>query len=56
MQNDLNQRYIMSRFNPCSASLMGGAMDSRVKIIKKTLKSIVRDYLPINFCQYFPRK
>ena len=39
MKDDLNQIYIMSKFNPCSVLLMGSATEPMVKIIKKPLES-----------------
>ena len=41
----LNQRYIMWKFNPSSASWIGVAEESMAKITKKPLQSVVRDRL-----------
>ena len=42
-KDDLNQRYIIWKFNLPCAPWMGGAMESMVKITKKALSSIVSD-------------
>ena len=43
MKDDLNQRYIIWKFNLPSAPWMDGVMESMIKITKRVLKSIVRD-------------
>ena len=43
-KDDLNQMYIIWKFNPPYPPWMGGAMESIAKIITIALKSIVRDF------------
>ena len=43
IKDDLNQRYIIWKFNLPCAPWMGGVMESMVKITKKALNSIVSD-------------
>ena len=43
IKDDLNQRYIIWKFNPPCAPWMGGAMESIVRITENALKSILRD-------------
>ena len=43
IKHDLNQRHVIWKFSPLCAQWGGGATESMVKIMKRTLKSIVRD-------------
>lgn len=50
IKDDLNEGYITLTFNLSSASWMGGAMDSMVKIANKALKSIIVIMIDIKRC------
>ena len=50
IKDDLNQGHVTWTFNLSSASWMGGAMDSMVKIANKALKSIIVIKIDIKGC------